>query len=163
MRDSPYINHLNQHHATFSFQTSCTVTIMITHPDNMISSSMPYSFICCNPHPSLIRFGMNRFRRPVRFGVWYSRICTRSAPKSAISGARRDAVVGFGVSRVPRSASTRKETRRFGFRVRAVRMVEIWVVVSEACFWYGRGDRGKWEGKYCTSSCSDLPMYSVER
>jgi len=41
-------------------------------------------------------------------------------------------------------------------------MVEIWVVVSEACVGHER-DGGRKEEGYCTSSCSDLPMYSVER
>lgn len=39
------------------------------YPDNMISSSNPYSFICCKPHPSFIRLGIYFFLHPVKFGV----------------------------------------------------------------------------------------------
>jgi len=39
------------------------------YPDKMSSSSIPYSFMCCRPQPSLIRFGTIDFRTPVRFGV----------------------------------------------------------------------------------------------
>ena len=61
------------------------------------------------------------------------RIWTRWGPNSAIRGARRDAVVGEGVSRVPRRQSVRMERVRLGLRRRD------WVRVE-------------------MSSCSDLPM-----
>jgi hypothetical protein len=42
-----------------------------------------------------------------------------------IKGVRRDAEDGFGVSRVPRRESVRKEMRRLGLVERAVRMVAM--------------------------------------
>lgn len=85
-----------------------------TYPDNMISSSNPYSFMCCRPQPSFIRFGMY-LRIPVRFGVWYMRISTRSGPNSEASGARSEAEQASGLSRVPRRASVRMLSLRSGF------------------------------------------------
>lgn len=96
-----------------------------TYPDMISSSSTPYSFMCCSPHPSLIRRGINFLRKPKRFGVWNMRISTRSGPKSSTSGAKSDALDGSGVSRVPRSASVRKETLRSGLRLRESRMTAI--------------------------------------
>jgi hypothetical protein len=61
----------------------------------------------------------------VRFGVWYIRTSTLSAPNSVIKGVRREAEEGSGVSRVPRRESVRKEMRRLGLVVRAVRIVVI--------------------------------------
>ena len=75
---------------------------------------------------------MNRFRRPVRLGVWYIRTSTWSG-KSTTKGDSSEAHDGSGVSRVPRSASVRIETFNFLLRSRAFRMHEM-------------------------SSCSDLPM-----
>lgn len=100
------------------------------YPERMISSSTPYSFICCSPHPSLMRLGIQRFFSPVRLEVWYMRIWTRSPPKSVINGANKDAVVGSGVSRVPRSASLRKDTLRSGLFCSAVRIEEIWAGIQ---------------------------------
>lgn len=99
---------------------------------------MPYSFICCRPQPSLIRRGIHFFLRPVKFGVWNMRISTLSEPCLATSEARSDAEHGLGVSRVPRRASVKMDTLRSGLSCRA------WSKVS-------------------MSSCSALPMYSVER
>lgn len=109
-----------------------------TYPEIMISSSTPYSFMCCKPQPSLIRLGIHFFFRPVKFGVWNIRISTRSAPYSDTSEHSNEAQDGFGVSRVPRSASVRIDTLRSGLSRRA------WDIVS-------------------ISSCSVLPMYNVER
>ena len=108
------------------------------YPDRMISSSTPYSFMCCKPQPSLILLGMYRFRKPVRLGVWYMRISTRSAPNSLTRGASSDAHDGLGASRVPRSASVRMLSFNSGLRRSASRRVSM-------------------------SSRSDLPMYSVDR
>lgn len=70
--------------------------------------------------------------------MWYMRTSTLCGPNSAIRGVSSEAVVGLGVSRVPRNASVRKETCRLGFCFRASRMVLI-------------------------RSCSVLPMYRVLR
>lgn len=109
-----------------------------TYPDMMISSSTPYSFMCCSPQPSLMRLGMYFLRKPVRFGVWYMRISTRSDPNSATSGASSDAHDGFGASLVPRRQSVRMLSLTFGLLRR------------DSC-------------KVSMSSRSDFPMYSVDR
>ena len=92
----------------------------------MISSSIPYNFMCCKPHPSLIRFGTYFLRSPVRFGVWYMRISTLSGPNSSTSGASRDAEHAEGVSRVPRSASVRTLSFNSGFARRASPRIDIY-------------------------------------
>jgi len=112
--------------------------LKISYPDRIISSSIPYSFICCKPQPSLIRRGIHSFLRPVKLGVWNIRISTRSGPYSATNEERREAHEGLGVSRVPRRASVRIETLRSGLSRRA------WLNVS-------------------MRSYSVLPMYNVER
>jgi hypothetical protein len=84
------------------------------YPEMIISSSIPYSFICCNPHPSLILFGIYFFRSPVKFGVWYIRISTLSAPNSDTKGASNDAHDGSGDSLVPLKASVRILSFNFG-------------------------------------------------
>ena len=122
----------------------------------MISSSMPYSFMCCKPHPSLIRRGSSRLRIPVRLGVWNMRTSTRSEPNSATRGASRDAHDGSGDSLVPRNASVRKETLRSGLFCSVVRIVEILMDQSHA-------HETEAFGGYSTSSCSVLPIYRVER
>lgn len=94
--------------------------------------------MCCRPQPSLMRFGMYFLRMPVRLGVWYMRISTRSAPNSVTSGASSDAHDGFGASLVPRRQSVRMLSLRSGLRR------------SDSC-------------SVSMSSRSDLPMYSVER
>ena len=109
-----------------------------TYPERIISSSMPYNFICCSPQPSLIRRGIHFFRSPVRFGVWNIRISTRSGPNSATKEHSREALEGLGVSRVPRRASVSIDTLRSGFSRRACDIVS-------------------------TSSNSVLPIYKVER
>lgn len=86
----------------------------VTYPDIMISSSIPYSFMCCSPHPSLSRLGTTFFLIPVKFGVWYSRMATLSSPNSSTKGASSEAQEGFGVSRVPRRASASIETLSSG-------------------------------------------------
>jgi hypothetical protein len=91
----------------------------VAYPDRIISSSIPYSFICCKPQPSLIRRGIHCFLRPVKLGVWNIRTSTRSGPYFSTNEHRRDAQEGFGVSRVPRRASVRIETWRSGFSRRA--------------------------------------------
>lgn len=96
------------------------------------SSSMPYSFICCKPHPSLIRFGIYFFRSPVRFGVWYIRISTLSAPNSETNGARREAHDGFGDSLVPLNASVRMLNLSFGLARSACWSVDIWTSVNRS-------------------------------
>jgi len=112
------------------------ITIGQAHPESMISSSKPYSFICCSPHPSLIRFGMYFFFQPFKLGVWNMAILTRS-PNSVTSGARSVPHDGSGSSRVPRRASVKMETSRPGLFWSASRMVS-------------------------TSSCSVLPIYNVD-
>lgn len=97
-----------------------------SYPERMTSSSIPYSFMCCNPQPSLIRRGMVALRMPVKFGVWNMRISTLLSPNSSTRGARRDADDGSGVSRVPRRASVSIDTRSFGFLRNASRIVDIW-------------------------------------
>lgn len=108
-----------------------------SHPESIISSSTPYSFICCKPQPSFILLGINRFLNPVRLGVWNIRTSTLS-PCSATNEARSEAHDCFGVSRVPRRASVRIETVKSGFFRRDSFMTVI-------------------------SSCSAFPMYNVER
>ena len=98
----------------------------MSYPDMISSSSTPYSFMCCRPHPSLMRFGTSLFRKPVKLGVWNMRISTRSAPNSATNGARREAHDGSGASRVPRRTSVRIDSRTEGLARRASRMTEIW-------------------------------------
>ncbi|EFX03656.1 hypothetical protein CMQ_584 [Grosmannia clavigera kw1407] len=107
-------------------RSSSRVGIGTTYPVSTISSSTPYSFMCCSPQPSLIRLGIHRLRRPVRFGVWYIRSSTRSAPNSATSGASNEAHDGAGDSRVPRSASVTIESFRAGFARNAVCRVLIY-------------------------------------
>jgi hypothetical protein len=97
-----------------------------TYPDIITSSSMPYSFICCKPQPSLSLFGTTLFRRPVRFGVWNIRISTRGSPNSSTRGVSSEAQHGFGASLVPRRPSVRIDTRRSGFLRRASRIVAIY-------------------------------------
>jgi hypothetical protein len=86
----------------------------IAYPDMMISSSIPYSFMCCSPQPSFSLFGTIFFFRPVKFGVWYILMVTLSSPNSSISGASREAHEAFGVSLVPRRASESMETLSSG-------------------------------------------------
>lgn len=107
------------------------------YPDSIISSSKPYNFICCRPHPSFILLGMYFFFQPFRLGVWNIAILTRS-PKEVINGASKVAHDGFGSSLVPRNASVRMDTSSCGFLCSASEIVLM-------------------------SSCSFLPMYNVER
>lgn len=118
---------------------------------------MPYSFICCSPHPSLNRLGTYFLRSPVRFGVWYMRISTLSGPNSSINGVRREAVHADGDSRVPRRASVRTLSFNAGFERRASRRVDIYgASVNMARPW-------GCIGYVLTNSCSVFPIYSVER
>lgn len=114
--------------------------------------------MCCNPHPSLIRFGIYFFRKPVKFGVWYIRISTLSVPNSATSGARREAHDAFGDSRVPLSASVKMLNFRCGFALKTVCSVEIWG--SESTYIQGISRDAD---IVFTSSCSVFPMYNVDR
>lgn len=98
---------------------------LFNYPDNIISSSTPYSFICCKPQPSLTLLGIYLFRSPVKLGVWYIRTSTLSGPNSATNGASREADDGFGDSLVPRRASVRILSLRFGFDLRAFSKVAI--------------------------------------
>ena len=98
----------------------------LAYPDMIISSSIPYSFMCCRPHPSLMRFGTYFLRSPVRFGVWYMRISTLSGPNSSIKGASRDAEHAEGVSRVPRRASVSTLSFNSGFARRASPRTDIY-------------------------------------
>lgn len=97
----------------------------LPHPEMMISSSTPYSFMCCSPQPSLMRLGMYFFRSPVRFGVWYIRISTLSAPNSDTSGASNEAQDASGDSLVPLKASVNILSFTSGFARRACCSVEI--------------------------------------
>lgn len=85
-----------------------------SHPESIISSSIPYSFMCCKPHPSFILLGIHFFLRPVRLGVWNIRISTRSGPYFDTNEASNEAHDGFGVSRVPLRASVRMDTCNCG-------------------------------------------------
>lgn len=82
--------------------------------------------MCWSPHPSLILFGTIFLRRPVRFGVWYILISTRSCPNSSTSGASNDAEHTPGVSRVPLRPSVITLSLRFGFDLSASRKVSIY-------------------------------------
>lgn len=73
------------------------------------------------------------FRIPVKFGVWYMHTSTLSGPNSWINEASRVAHDGLGVSRVPRSASVRKETFSVGVFFKASRIDAIWHIVSKRC------------------------------
>ena len=109
----------------FSSAFCSPVNGKITYPEIMISSSTPYSFICCKPHPSLILFGMYFFLNPVKFGVWYILISTLSAPNSETRGASNDAHEAFGDSLVPLNASVKMLSFNLGFALRACCSVEI--------------------------------------
>lgn len=95
------------------------------YPDKISSSSNPYNFMCCRPHPSFIRAGVKCFLKPVKFGVWNIRTSTLLGPNSATKEASNDAQDGFGVSLVPRRASVRKDTFKSALLFKASRIVAI--------------------------------------
>lgn len=107
----------------------------LAYPDMIISSSIPYNFMCCKPHPSLMRFGTYFLRSPVKFGVWYMRISTLSGPNSSIRGARRDAEHAEGVSLVPRRASVRTLSFNSGFARRASPRTDIYSFSVNSAQW----------------------------
>ena len=114
-----------------------------SHPDMINSSSTPYSFICCRPHPSLIRLGIIFFRQLVRFGVWYIRTSTRCEPNSVTNGTRRLAHDASGASRVPRKASVRIETLRSWLLTSACRIVDTYNASGIICL--GTSSSKNWE------------------
>lgn len=105
----------------------------MTYPDIIISSSTPYNFICCKPHPSLIRLGIYFFLNPFKFGVWYIRISTLSAPNSDANGASSEAHDALGDSLVPLSASVRILSFKCGFARRACCSVDIYTLLLFIC------------------------------
>ena len=109
-----------------------------TYPDMINSSSKAYNFICCKPHPSLIRFGTTLFLKPVRFGVWKTRSSTRSSPNSSTNGASNDAQHGFGFSLVPLRASVMIDILRSGFLCNASRSTDIYTIISMGSLIDGR-------------------------
>ena len=136
---------------------ACICPRLRAYPDSIISSSTPYSFMCCRPHPSLILLGMCFFRSPVRFGVWYILTSTRSGPNSATKGASKEAHDALGASRVPRRASVRMLSLTSGFFRRVSWSVAIFGTRQQ-------GERSlDLTSRPHTSSASDFPMYSVAR
>jgi hypothetical protein len=128
----------------------------------MISSSAPYNFICCNPQPSLIRLGIYFFRSPVRFGVWYIRISTLSAPNSDTSGANKDAHDASGDSLVPLKASVKILSFNLGLALRAFWSVDICTTRSTHIQFNSR-TRTNYKFMFCFAYIQSRQKYTVFR
>ena len=117
-----------------------------THPLITTSSSIPYTFMCCKPKPSLNLFPTSFFNQPLCFSLgvchnlastWSGNSWTREQIKEAHEG-EGDA------SRVDLRASVKIVRRKEGREDRADRRWEIW-----------QGQES-WE---CQHSCSQLLLH----